>query len=54
MLAEKLSNVRIQTKENLVSTLSPISIITNFDNATAQEKAEGKLRPKNNDRNLNE
>lgn len=54
MLADKLSNVRNQTKENIVSTLSSILIITDFDNATAQEKAKAKLKPKNNDRNINE
>ncbi|MDP4208913.1 MAG: hypothetical protein Q8928_08880 [Bacteroidota bacterium] len=54
MVADKLSNARNQTKGNIVSTLSSISIITDFDNATAQEKAKAKLKPKNNDRNLNE
>jgi len=29
-------------------------ILSNFDNATPQEKAEGKQKAKNNDRNLNE
>ena len=47
-------NSQNQTKDKLIKTLSNISVITNFDNATATEKADGKLKPKNNDRNLNE
>ena len=40
--------------ENLKSLLSQISIVTNFDNATPQEKAQAKLKPKNDNRNLND
>ena len=34
--------------------MSRIPIITNFDNATAKEKAKGLLKQKNNNRNINE
>ncbi|KOY87788.1 hypothetical protein AD998_18095 [bacterium 336/3] len=48
--AEKRDN----TAKKILHFLSQIKIITHFDNATAQERTEGKLKPKNNDRNLNE
>ncbi len=54
MLNENTANNRNVMKENLIKFLSQIPILSYFDNATAQEKAEGKLKPKNNDRNLNE
>ena len=54
MLNENSANVRNVMKENLINLLSQISVLSNFDNATAQEKADGKLKPKNNNRNLNE
>lgn len=54
MLNEITINDRNLMKVNLMNLLSQISILSNFDNATAKEKAEGKLKPKNNDRNLNE
>ncbi|UUC44911.1 hypothetical protein [Flavobacterium cerinum] len=54
MLAEESASLRKQRKENLLKELSQIPVKSNFDNATAEEKAAGKLKPKNNDRNLNE
>jgi hypothetical protein len=54
MMNEIEINKRKQMQNDLLNLLSQIPIISNFDNATPQEKAEGKLRPKNNDRNLNE
>ncbi|HEX5152524.1 MAG TPA: hypothetical protein VFW07_13835 [Parafilimonas sp.] len=54
MLNENPASVRNVMKENLINFLSQIAILSNFDNATAQEKADGKLKAKNNDRNLNE
>ena len=54
MLDETSLNIRNLTKENLITLLSQIPIMTNFDNATDKEKKEGILKPKNNDRNLNE
>ncbi len=54
MLNEIGINKRKQMQNDLLNLLSQIAIISNFDNATPQEKADGKLRPKNNDRNLNE
>ena len=32
------------TKTNLLNVLSQIPIVSNFDNATTQEKAQGKLK----------
>lgn len=54
MLGEMDINKRVEMQKNLLALLSPISILSNFDNATPQEKEAGKLKPKNNDRNLNE
>jgi hypothetical protein len=54
MLDEKTSKDRNVMKKNLIKHLSQISILSNFDNATAQEKTTGKIKAKNNDRNLNE
>jgi hypothetical protein len=54
MLNEMDINKRIEMQKDLLKLLSQISILSNFDNATPQEKAAGKLKPKNNDRNLNE
>ena len=54
MSSESSEKDRNITKENLINILSQIPSVTNFDNATVQEKAEGKLKAKNNDRNLNE
>lgn len=54
MLNEITINDRKVMQENLINLLSQISILSNFDNATVQEKADGKLKTKNNDRNLNE
>jgi hypothetical protein len=54
MLSEIEINKRIEMQKNILKSLSQIAILSNFDNATPQEKAEGKLKPKNNDRNLNE
>lgn len=54
MLDEESARVRNLTKEDLINTLTQIPVMSNFDNATAKEKAEGKLKAKNNDRNLNE
>lgn len=54
MLNECGANKRKQMQQDLLCLLSQIPIISNFDNATPQEKAEGKLKEKNNDRNLNE
>lgn len=52
-MLKKNSKVINTNKKNLINKLSKFSIIKNFDNATKEEKAEGKLKPKNNDRNLN-
>ncbi len=54
LFSEKSSGERKIMKENLIKLLSQIPILANFDNATPTEKAEGKQKPKNNDRNLNE
>lgn len=54
MLNEIGINKRKQMQNDILNLLSQIPVISNFDNATPQEKADGKLRPKNNDRNLNE
>lgn len=54
MLQERDATGRTAMKHRLTELLTPITIVSNFDNATAKEKAEGKLKPKNNDRNLNE
>jgi hypothetical protein len=54
MLGEIEGNKRMKMQNELVSLLSQIPIVSNFDNATPQEKAAGKLKEKNNDRNLND
>ena len=54
MFNENTINDRNLMKVNLMNLLSQISILSDFDNATAKEKAAGKLKAKNNDRNLNE
>jgi len=54
MLLSNSANERSYTSQNLIHFLSQISVVSNFDNATTQERSEGKLKPKNNDRNLNE
>lgn len=54
LMNENAMNDRNVMKINLINLLSSISILSNFDNATAKEKAEGKLKAKNDDRNLNE
>lgn len=51
---EVSSNERKAMKEHLIEILSQIPILSNFDNATPSEKAKGKQKPKNNDRNLNQ
>lgn len=54
MLLAHDAEKRDDTAKKLLQWLSQIKIVTNFDNATTQERTEGKLKPKNNDRNLNE
>lgn len=55
MMCNQISaNDRNVAKDKLLNMLSQITLITNFDNATTQEKAQGKLKEKNNDRNLND
>lgn len=54
MLKEIDINKRKEMQEKIIKLLSQIPVLSNFDNATPQEKAEGKLKPKNNDRNINE
>ena len=54
MLDESSVDVRKIMKENLIKLLSDILVMSDFDNATVKEKEEGKLKAKNNDRNLNE
>lgn len=54
MLNENAINKRTEMQKDLLKLLSQSAILSNFDNATPQEKAAGKLKPKNNDRNLNE
>jgi len=48
------TNIRKSAKDILLTSLSRIALVTNFDNATSQEKAKGKLKPGNDNRNLNE
>jgi hypothetical protein len=54
MLLAHDAEKRDDTAKKLLQWLSQIKIVTNFDNATAQERTEGKLKPKNNYRNINE
>jgi hypothetical protein len=54
MLNEITANERKKAQVNLIDLLSVIPVLSDFDNATAKEKADGKLKAKNNDRNLNE
>ncbi len=54
MMNEIATKGGIPMQKNLVNLLSSIAVLSDFDNATPQEKADGKLKPKNNDRNLNE
>lgn len=54
MIADTSKAERISERDNLVGMLSQFPIITNYDNATAQEKALGKSKPKNKNKNINE
>lgn len=55
MMSRESSATDIQVKQkSLLDLLLTIKIINEFDHATAQEKKEGLLCPKNNDRNLNQ
>lgn len=54
MQSARNASDRTKMKHDLIELLEPIAILSDFDNATAKEKAEGKLKAKNNDRNLNE
>jgi len=54
MNSEKSAYLRKSTKETLLSTLSQIPIVTNFDYATKEEKAKGMTEAANDNRNVNE
>jgi hypothetical protein len=54
MCNESQGNTKIAAKNALLSSLSQIPLVANFDNATAKERAAGLLKAHNNDRNLNE
>jgi hypothetical protein len=54
MSEEKANGLRMQSNYKLYHALSSIGVIFNFDNASEQEKSNGMLKPKNNDRNINE
>lgn len=54
MLKDVSRTDKITRKDNLVEMLSQSALVTNYDNATAQEKALGKSKPKNKNKNINE
>ena len=54
MIAEIYNFEKNIAKANLLEMMLPFAIINNYDNATVQEKARGKSRPKNKNKNLNE
>ena len=54
MLSESSIGKINDSKEKLLTLLSQIPVLSNFDNATQQEKADGLLQEKNNNKNCNE
>ncbi len=54
MTKEKSYYGRKKTQIELLNLLTTKSIVSNFDNANEKEKVDGKQKPKNNDRNINE
>ena len=54
MCDDAQGNTKIAAKSALLASLSKIPLVTNFDNATPNERKAGLSQPRNDGRNLNE